>query len=99
MSNLVSTPYVSDNLSLSIVSMDCRYVDSYLFGMTGLDLEVFEENCIDVESGDKAQIRIANEYTYFNITNFAEFKDIEFTGEDLFASATYEEKEMGYMGQ
>ena len=54
MSNLVSTPYVSDNLSLSIVSMDCRYVDSYLFGMTGLDLEVFEENCIDVESGDKA---------------------------------------------
>ena len=70
--------------------MDCKYIDTYLFGLTDRDLAAFEKYCIDVENGEKAQIRIANEYTYFNITNFAEFRDIEFTGEDLFASATYD---------
>lgn len=49
-------------------------------------------------AGEKAQIRIANPYTYFNITNYARFENIEFTGEDLFASATYEGAPMGFMG-
>ena len=36
----------------------------------------------------KPQIRIANPYTYFNITNYALFENIDFTGEDLFAEIT-----------
>jgi hypothetical protein len=34
----------------------------------------------------KPQIRLANPYTYFNITNYALFENIDFTGEDLFAT-------------
>ena len=47
------------------------------------------EECIDVSGGDRAKIRLANPHTYFNITNYARFENIEFTGEDMFAKATY----------
>lgn len=60
-------------------------------------MEIFEEQCIDVANGEKAQIRIANPYTYFNITNYASFENIEFTGEDLFAKATYNGEPMSFM--
>ena len=62
-------------------------------------MEIFDEQCIDVANGDKAQIRIANPYTYFNITNYASFENIEFTGEDLFAKATYNGESMGFMDE
>ena len=49
----------------------------------------FDDYCVDLERGDpKPQIRIANKYTLFNITNYALFENLEFTGEDLFASYT-----------
>ena len=57
----------------------------------------FDDNCVDVAGGEKAQIRIAHPWTYFNITNSAVFKNIEFTGEDLFAKATFKGNEMGFM--
>ena len=44
--------------------------------------EAFYENCVDFEAGDpKPQIR-AHGKAAFNITNFAQFENIEFTGED-----------------
>ena len=60
---------------------------------------IVNENCVDVEGGEKAQIRLANPYTNFNITNSMTFKNIEFTGEDLFASAKLNGEEMGFMDQ
>ena len=49
--------------------------------------------------GEKAQIRLANPNTYFNITKYARFENIEFTGEDLFAVATNRTGSLqGFMG-
>ena len=44
--------------------------------------KIFEQNCVDFERGDaKPQIRVRGR-SMFNITNFAQFENIEFTGED-----------------
>ena len=44
--------------------------------------EAFYANCIDLEAGEsKPQIRVHGN-SAFNITNFAQFENIEFTGED-----------------
>ena len=79
--------------------MDCALKDSGLSSIiTDEDEEaLFDKNCVDVAKGEKVQIRIANPYTYFNITSYMHFENIEFTGEDLFAEATLNEKEMGFM--
>ena len=67
--------------------------------MSEKDIDEFDAKCIDVAAGEKAQIRIPNPYTKFNVTNYMKFENIEFTGEDLFASVTFMEEEMGFMGQ
>ena len=44
--------------------------------------EAFYSNCVDFEAGDsKPQIRVHGR-SAFNITNFAQFENIDFTGED-----------------
>ena len=36
--------------------------------------------CVNFTAGDsKPEIRVANTYTYFNITNFAQFENITFS--------------------
>ena len=44
--------------------------------------KLFYDLCVDFEAGDsKPQIRVHGR-SAFNITNFAQFENIEFTGED-----------------
>ena len=77
-----------DNVRLNFRPLDCSYTDSYFIRKEKYGLAAtFDDNCVDFEAGDdKPQIRVANTFTYFNITNFAYFENIEFTGEDLFAT-------------
>ena len=74
---------------MHIKAADCDYVNNELISLKGDDLVAYKSNCVDVAKGEKAQIRISHPWTYFNITNQVQFENIEFTGEDLFASATY----------
>ena len=52
-----------------------------------------------MENGEKAEIRIAHPWTYFNITNHARFENIEFTGEDMLAKATHNGVAFEFMDQ
>ena len=91
-------PYTTDNIKFRIAAMDCAHKMEQI-AVFGAENAIFDENCVDVKGGEKAQIRIANPYTSFNITNDAVFENIEFTGEDLFANITDSENEdMGFMG-
>jgi hypothetical protein len=67
--------------------LDCSYTSSFFINKERFgDPLLFDELCVDFENGDsKPEIRVANTYTYFNITNYAYFENITFTGEDLFA--------------
>ena len=42
-----------------------------------------------MSEGEKVEIRVSSPWTNFNITNQMQFENIIFTGEDLFASASY----------
>ena len=97
--NMIVRPQEKDNLRISFVALDCAFKETHLANLNSDEMEIFDEQCIDVANGDKAQIRIANPYTYFNITNYASFENIEFTGEDLFAKATYNGESMGFMDE
>ena len=70
--------------------LDCSYTSSFFINKERFgDPLLFDELCVDFENGDsKPEIRVANTYTYFNITNYAYFENITFTGEDLFALLT-----------
>ena len=92
-SHMVPQPQTTDNLKISFLAMDCDYKNSYLAGRTDAQ---FDATCVDVAAGEKVQIRLASPYSYFNITNVAHFENIEFTGEDMFASATVSGAEMGF---
>ena len=43
--------------------------------------EVFDANCVDLEKDSKPQIRVHGR-SLFNVTNFMQFENLEFTGED-----------------
>lgn len=99
---LVNKPSKLDTMRISILAMDCAYRDSMLSSTLENDSEareIFNKNCVDVAGGEKVQIRLANPHTYFNVTNYMRFENIEFTGEDLFAEAMYNDKPMGFMDQ
>ena len=52
----------------------------------------FWDWCVDFENGDpKPQIRVHDTMSLFNISNFFQFENIEFTGEDAMAkvNSTY----------
>ena len=68
--------------------LDCSYTDSFfIYKERYGPAAVFDDMCVNFTAGDaKPEIRVANTYTYFNITNYAYFENIAFTGEDLFAS-------------
>ena len=69
--------------------MDCSYVNSFFTPLKKYaeNETLFYENCVNFTAGDpKPQIRVANTFTYFNISNYAQFENISFTGEDLLAT-------------
>ena len=72
-----------DNVKFYIRPLECKLAKTYFLEMERFGSEeAFYENCVDLEAGDpKPQIRIHGS-TAFNITNFAQFENIEFTGED-----------------
>ena len=54
--------------------------------MKGFNEEKFWDWCVDLTDGDaKPQIRIHDSRSWFNITNFMQFENIEFTAEDAMA--------------
>ena len=83
-----------DNWKLEIKAADCEYVNSELLGFTEVEKSAYLHHCIDVAGGEKAELRISSPWTSFNITNSAEFENIEFRGDDLFANATFESSMM-----
>ena len=77
-----------DHYRLYFRPLDCSYTDSFfIYKERYGNAAVFDDMWVDFAAGDaKPEIRVANTYTYFNITNYAYFENITFTGEDLFAS-------------
>ena len=77
-----------DNMRFFFRPLDCSYTDSFFISKERYgDPLLFDELCVNFTKGDpKPEIRVANTYTYFNISNYAYFENITFTGEDLFAS-------------
>ena len=47
--------------------------------------DIFYENCVDFEKGDAKPLIRVHGAAAFNITNFAEFENVQFTGEDNLA--------------
>ena len=90
---MINKPMTTDNLKVSFLAMDCAYQYTYFSGATN---DAFFNNCVNVAAGERVEIRIASPYTYFNITNIAHFENIDFTGEDLFASALHNKAAMGF---
>lgn len=88
----------TDNIKFFIRALDCDYLNNIFNNESDDTKEIMREKCLDVDKGEKSQIRISSPHTYFNITNFARFENIEFTGEDLFAKSTYDGSEMDFGG-
>ena len=96
---MTSKQQAMDNFEIQVLAMSCSFKDVEIFMIEDEDEEFFDRNCVDTDNGEKAQIRISNPYTYFNITKTAKFENIEFTGEDLFASTKLNGFSMDFMGQ
>ena len=77
-----------DNMRFFFRPLDCSYTDSFFISKERFgDPLLFDELCVNFTNGDsKPEIRVANTYTYFNISNYAYFENLTFTGEDLFAN-------------
>ena len=78
-----------DNVKYFVRPMECKlryttFKSMNLYGTDGL----FWDNCVDLEIHEKPQIRLHGAVSYFNITNFAQFENIRFTGEDALAFTT-----------
>ena len=73
----------SDHVKYYVRPLECKLAKDYFLDMSRFgSKEAFYENCVDLEAGDaKPQIRVHGRAA-FNITNFAQFENIEFTGED-----------------
>ena len=92
----LAKPTDMDNWKLEVKAADCEYVNSELSGFTQAEKSAYLHHCIDVAGGEKAEIRVSSPWSFFNITNSAEFMNIEFRGDDLFANATtYSNSMMG----
>lgn len=65
---------LSNNVKLNFAPLDC---DSQWRAEVG-----FADICVDIKNGERPQIRVASNQAMFNITNYASFTSIEFTGED-----------------
>ena len=80
-----------DNVKFYFRAMTCQE-SMFTLGNLAYDFDPagqFYDQCVDLETDAKPQIRISNPYTYFNITRYALFQNIDFSGEDLFAHANY----------
>jgi hypothetical protein len=64
---------ISDTTRLYFRPADCDYDGSFFLPVEKYGTrEAFDELCVNFTAGDpKPEIRVANTYTYFNITNFA----------------------------
>lgn len=64
----------TDNIVLHVRALDCgeRYKYFYNIGIYG-SLEAFQDNCVDLSKAERPEVRVMNQYVFFNITNFAEF--------------------------
>ena len=82
----------TDNIKFEFLALDCDYLNTYFAYENKENKNLIRKVCVDVAAGKKAQIRLANPHTYFNITNSARFENIEFTGEDLFAVSTFKKE-------
>ena len=82
-------PTDMDNWRVKFLAADCALVETNLRNYPDYYLKAYLENCVDVAAGERAEIRLSTPYTFFNVTNWAKFENIEFTGEDLFADAKY----------
>jgi hypothetical protein len=86
---MLSNQPITDNIKFYFLALDCEYIHTFFATQSREEKEYYLTVCVDVEAGEKAQIRLASPHTYFNVTNFAHFENIEFTGEDLFAVSKY----------
>ena len=66
----------SNNVKFNFAPLDCS-LSSEWGTQNG-----FAANCVNVKNGERPQIRVASNQAIFNITNYASFTDLEFTGED-----------------
>ena len=66
--------------------MEChqRYTTFRDMFQFGNELE-FWTKCVNLETDPKPQVRLHGAVSYFNITNFAQFENIEFTAVDALA--------------
>lgn len=78
-----------DNVKFYIRPLECRLGKTLFkrFEEWG-PKDIFEEYCIDFEKGDAKPLIRVHGSAAFNITNFAEFENIQFTGEDNLAVST-----------
>ena len=72
-----------DNVKFYVRPLECKLSDDYFRDLEKFGSEdLLWENCVDFDAGDaKPQIRVHGRSS-FNITNFAQFENVEFTGED-----------------
>ena len=75
----------SDNMKIYVRPLECKLLAHFspeVYSDDGIGKEAFLEKCVDLEHGDaKPEIRVHGN-ALFNITNFAQFENIQFTGED-----------------
>ena len=72
-----------DNLEFYVQPLDCEHWSEF---SASHDSSLFSDWCVDWEVGhQKPQIRLHNTVSYFNITNFAQFENVQFTAEDSLA--------------
>ena len=78
----------TNNVQFIVRALDC-YERTYYFKDFAAygSSSIFDEQCARVTSGEKPQIRVANEYSLFNVTNHARFQDLEFDGLDMLVSS------------
>lgn len=74
-----------DNVKFYVRPLECKLAkDKFRDMSTFGNRDIFFENCVDLEVDPKPQVRVHGR-ALFNITNFAQFENIEFTGVDNMA--------------
>ena len=81
-----------DNIKYYVRPLECKLKETYFKKLESFGSEeIFWENCVDLDVDSKPQIRVHGR-SAFNITNFAQFENIEFTGEDNFLKIDEDEE-------
>ena len=77
-----------DNWEVKFIAADCAFVNTTLRNRLDIEKEEYLKQCVNIAAGEKPVIRIPSPWNFFNMTNWASFENIIFTGEDLFVNAT-----------